>query len=100
MKGARAEVAVCWPDARAESASGRPSVVAAACLGGALSVGYLCLITGSLMTGDAVVYLDQIRALDLGQRTAHLGYYLAGILFTRAVGRQDAAAINAMSAMA
>ena len=35
----------------------------------------------ALPNGDAALYLQQILALDISQRTTHIGYYLVGIPF-------------------
>ena len=36
---------------------------------------------GALPNGDAALYLQQILALEVSQRTTHIGYYLIGIPF-------------------
>ncbi|MCI0441066.1 MAG: hypothetical protein L0177_18330 [Chloroflexi bacterium] len=58
---------------------------------------YLLLVGPTFMTGDAVVYLDQMRSRDLQSRSGHLGYYLLGIPLTRLLPVDDTFALNAMS---
>jgi hypothetical protein len=60
---------------------------------------FVCLVTPSFMTGDAVLYLDQMRQADLVRRCAHIGYYLVGIAVTWALPLDDTLVLNGFSAV-
>jgi hypothetical protein len=59
---------------------------------------YFALLAPRLLTsGDAALYLQQIRDLDFTHRTVHLGYYLSGVPFIHLLPLPPDYALNLMS---
>ncbi len=60
-------------------------------------LGSLC--TKALLSGDSAVYLQQMKNLNFGARSVHIGYYLLGAGFIRIMPGSDVYAINLMNCL-
>ena len=58
------------------------------------------LVPHGFLNGDAPVYAERIATRSLGNGSVHLGYYLAGLFFTRLLPIDPPLALNMMSAIA
>ena len=59
---------------------------------------YFALLAPRVLTsGDAALYVQQIRDLDFTHRTVHLGYYLSGVPFIHLLPLPPDYALNLMS---
>ena len=58
------------------------------------------LVPHGFLNGDAPVYAERIATRSLGNGSVHLGYYLAGLFFTRLLPIDPPLALTMMSAIA
>jgi len=59
--------------------------------------GYASVCTKALSNGDAAVYVQQMKNLNFGARSVHIGYYLLGAGFIRIFPGSDDYAANLMN---
>ncbi len=79
-----------------QSCKARDFIIAAALFLVAFA-GYASVCTKALSNGDAAVYVQQMKNLNLGARSIHIGYYLLGAGFIRILPGSDDYAVNLMN---
>jgi len=78
----------------------RRALITFATVFAAAFAGLLFLVPQGFLNGDAPVYAERIDNIVLNDTTIHIGYYLLGILVTRARPLGTPLALNILSALA